>query len=138
MGPAGAHDPAFFAQQYSSPAYSTSAYFVEVPGVSFTFMAAEGHRARMLLTAQLRVSRPGGGPVTCGLWLGDAAPYLMEQVTLTAPANGQYAEPFYFSTMRGEGLFGGQYTPQLQVARSADSTEGTCRVDNAALEIVLR
>ena len=137
-GPAGGAEPAFFAEQSASPAYASSAYFVEAQGVTFTFTAAEGHRVRMLLTAQVRVSRPGGGPVTCGLWLGDAAPYLMEQLTLTAPANGQYSEPFYFSTMRGETVFGGEYTPQLQVARSADSTEGTCRVDHGALEIVLR
>jgi hypothetical protein len=84
------------------------------------------------------VWRPGGGPVTCGLWLGSDAPHVMEQVTLEAPADGRPSEPFYFSVMRGRSTFSSALTVQLQVARAADSEDGACRVEGAAVEVALR
>ena len=90
------------------------------------------------ITAQVSVWRPGGGPVTCGLWLGGEAPYVLEQVTLMAPASGQASEPFYFSVMRGREVETTTTTVQLQVSRDAGSTNGTCRVEGAAVEVALR
>jgi hypothetical protein len=137
-GPAGSGGAVYFAQQRPSTADIASSYFVDVPGVSFDFTAAEGQVARVLLTAQVIVWRPGGGPVTCGLFLGDDAPFVLDQVTLTAPANGNPSAPFYFSVMRGRSLFSSAHKVQLQVARSGDTADGGCRVQGAALEIALR
>jgi hypothetical protein len=141
-GPAGSSsgsaDRAYFAQQTPSQAVSSSAWFVDVPGASFSFVTEEAQQARFLVTAQLSVWRPGGGPVTCGLWLGGEAPHVLEQVTLEAPADGRASEPFYFSVMRGRSAAAGTHAVQLQVALDVAAQGAGCRVEGAAVEVVLR
>ena len=51
------------------------------------------HADARVITAAGERGRPGGGPVTCGLWLGGEAPHVLEQVTLMAPANGRPSSP---------------------------------------------
>jgi hypothetical protein len=116
--------------------------FEDVPdvAVSFNDLSGSGSFARMILTARVRVSRPGGGLVTCGLWLGDQGPHLLESVEVLAPEDGSKSLSTYVSVMRGS-YFVSLGQPQqlrLQVARDADAADGTCHVEGAALDVSIR
>jgi hypothetical protein len=127
-----------YAAQSVVAAKATSPMFVEVPEVVTSFETASATRVRVLLTARVSVSRPGGGVVICHLFTGYDGPFFIERVKVLAPADGSESLPTYVAAMQRTEPVTGRQQMRLEVARDADSTHGTCRVEAANLEVSVR
>lgn len=141
MGPQGPAGPGFrmhYAAQSVVAAEATSNMFVDVPEVVTSFETAVSTRVRVLLTARVSVSRPGGGVVICHLFTGYDGPFFIERIKVLAPEDGSESLPTYVSAMQRTEPVIGRQVLQLQVARDADSTNATCRVEAANLEVSVR
>ncbi|HEX5754563.1 MAG TPA: hypothetical protein VFZ09_50735 [Archangium sp.] len=140
-GPAGPAGPGFrmyYAEQSAVAAKADSIMFVDVPEVVTSFDTTVPSRVRMLLTARVSASRPGGGVVLCYLFTGYDGPVLLEGVQVMAPADGSESLPTYVSVMRRSDFVTGRQELRLQVAVDGDFPDATCRVEAANLEAVVR
>ncbi|WP_375768728.1 collagen-like protein [Archangium gephyra] len=144
MGPRGEQGPAgpgfrmYYAAQSVVAAKATSNMFVDVPEVVTSFETTVSTRVRVLLTARVSASRPGGGVVICHLFTGYEGPFFIERIKVQAPADGSESLPTYVSAMQRTEPVTGHQEMRLQLARDADSTNGTCRVEAANLEVSVR
>jgi hypothetical protein len=126
-----------WAQQSVVAAKATSPMFVEVPEVALLFRRMVPTRVRVHLTARVSASRPGGGVVICHLFTGYDGPFFIERVKVQAPEDGSESLPTYVSVLRLTHADPGDQVLRLELARDADSTNGTCRVEGAGLEVAI-
>lgn len=137
QGPAGPGVRMFWAGQGVVAAKASSPMFVEVPEVVLSFNTAAPTLVRVILTARVSASRPGGGVVICHLFTGYEGPFFIESVKVQAPEDGSESLPTYVSVLRRTPADPGIQELRLEVARDADSTDGTCRVEAAGLEVAV-
>lgn len=138
-GPAGPGSQVLYAEQHPG-AYTeaNSLMYVDVPRVATSFYAMSGSTGRVLLTAKVSASRPGGGVVTCHLFLGQEGPFVLESVKVQAPEDGSESLPTYVTVMRHSLFFiNSPQALQVQLARDADSDDATCRVRAAHLDVTV-